>query len=143
MWCAWASTVWASSSSACCRISPPVASERERLFERIYTLVREIPPGRVATYGQIAGIVGCTARVAGYAMGACPAGSGVPWQRVINSRGEISPRPGSGASRQLELLQAEGIRFSSSGKVDFSEVRWPGPGWDWLERHGYDPGISG
>ena len=114
-------------------------ADSAQLYDRIYALVREIPQGRVATYGQIAGIVGCTARVAGYAMAACPSDE-VPWQRVINSRGEISPRPGGGATRQRALLESEGIRFSASGRVDLAEVRWPGPGWAWLERNGYDPG---
>ena len=113
-----------------------------QLYDRIYALVREIPPGRVATYGQVAGIVGCTARVVGYAMAACPSDS-IPWQRVINSRGEISPRPAGGASRQRVLLVEEGIRFSASGRVDLGAVRWAGPGWDWLERNGYDPGAFG
>lgn len=143
MLCGLVSKGSASSSSVWSRTDRPVPSERAQLFERIYALVREIPPGRVATYGQIAGIVGCTARVAGYAMAACPSDAGVPWQRVINSRGEISPRPGGGASRQRELLDEEGIGFSPSGKVDLAEVRWAGPGWDWLERNGYDPGVAG
>lgn len=111
-----------------------------RPFERIYAVVREIPAGRVATYGQIAGIVGCTARMVGYAMAATPSGSDIPWQRVINSRGEISPRPGDGPSRQRDLLGGEGIRFSAAGRVDLTEVGWSGPGWAWLERHGFDPG---
>lgn len=116
-------------------------TDRTRLFDRIYDLVREIPSGRIATYGQIAGIVGCTARVVGYAMAATPDGGGVPWQRVINSRGEISARPGDGASRQRALLDREGIRFSPAGRVALDEVRWSGPGWEWLERNGYDPGA--
>ncbi len=116
-----------------------MSKKTAQLYDRIYAVVGEIPSGRVATYGQIAGIVGCTARVVGYAMAACPSDR-VPWQRVINSRGEISPRPGGGASRQRSLLDAEGIRFGASGRVDLDAVRWAGPGWDWLERNGYDPG---
>lgn len=113
-----------------------------QLYDRIYAVVREIPPGRVATYGQVAGIVGCTARVVGYAMAACPS-DGIPWQRVINSRGEISARPGGGATRQRRLLDEEGVPFNAAGRVDLGSVRWAGPGWDWLERHGYDPGAAG
>ena len=116
-------------------------TKRSRLFERIYAVIRQIPPGRVATYGQIAGIVGCTARVVGYATAATPEGGGVPWQRVINSRGEISPRPGDGASRQRAPLGAEGVRFNPAGRVDFSESRWSGPGWEWLEQNGFEPGA--
>jgi methylated-DNA-protein-cysteine methyltransferase-like protein len=119
-----------------------VPTDRSRLFERIYEVIRQIPPGRVATYGQIAGIVGCTARVVGYATAATPEGGAVPWQRVINSRGEISIRPGDGASRQRALLDLEGVWFSPAGRVDFSECRWPGPGWEWLERNGFEPGAQ-
>ncbi len=115
--------------------------DKSKLFDRIYAVVGEIPAGRVATYGQIAGIVGCTARVVGYAMAACPSDA-VPWQRVINSRGEISPRPGGGVSRQRALLHAEGVRFNASGRVNLEVVRWSGPGWGWLERNGYDPGTA-
>jgi methylated-DNA-protein-cysteine methyltransferase-like protein len=98
-------------------------------YEQIYEAVRRIPPGKVATYGQIAKIVGrCTARMVGYAMAALPAGSGVPWQRVINHKGEISTRSrGDGDLRQRRLLQEEGIRFDRKGRVNLKKVRWAGP----------------
>jgi methylated-DNA-protein-cysteine methyltransferase-like protein len=98
-------------------------------YEQIYEAVRRIPPGKVATYGQIAKIVGrCTARMVGYAMAALPPGTPVPWQRVINHRGEISGRSrGDGALRQRRLLQKEGIRFDSRGRVNLRKARWPGP----------------
>jgi methylated-DNA-protein-cysteine methyltransferase-like protein len=98
-------------------------------YEQIYEAVRRIPPGKVATYGQIAKIVGrCTARMVGYAMAALPAGSGVPWQRVINHKGEISTRSrGDGDLRQRRLLQKEGIRFDRKGRVNLKKVRWAGP----------------
>ena len=100
------------------------------VYEQIYEVVRRIPPGKVATYGQIAKIVGrCTARMVGYAMAALPHGKEVPWQRVINYKGEISSRSrGDGALRQRRLLRTEGIRFDQKGKVNFKKVRWPGPG---------------
>jgi methylated-DNA-protein-cysteine methyltransferase related protein len=99
-------------------------------YGHIYEVVRRIPPGKVATYGQIAGIVGrCTARMVGYAMAALPPGSGVPWQRVINHKGEISARAvGDGALRQRRLLQKEGIRFDPGGRVNLKKFRWGGPG---------------
>ncbi len=112
------------------------------LYEQIYTVVRQIPPGQVATYGQVATIVGrCTARMVGYAMAALPHGSDVPWQRVINREGKISPRiGGSGSATQREMLEAEGVRFDPErGCVDFDEVGWAGPDWEWLERHGFNP----
>lgn len=110
-------------------------------YERIYAVVRRIPAGQVATYGQIAAIVGgCTARMVGYAMAALPYATDVPWQRVINRQGRISPRTsGNGSARQRQLLEAEGVRFDSNGTVDFEEVGWLGPDWEWLEINGFNP----
>ena len=89
------------------------------LYQQIYTLVRQIPPGAVSTYGRIGQLVGCTARTVGFAMAALPPGSDVPWQRVINSQGKVSPRrDGEGNLLQQDLLAAEGIRFDSAGKID-------------------------
>jgi len=113
---------------------------RRALHARIYALVREIPPGRVASYGQLARMVGCAPRVVGYAMAALPGGSNVPWQRVVNARGGISPRTGGGGEmRQRRLLEAEGLSFDAQGRLDLAAHAWAGPGWDWLERHGYEP----
>jgi len=99
------------------------------LYERIYAIVRAVPEGRVATYGQVAAIAGrCTPRVVGYAMAAVPAGSGVPWHRVINSRGEISlRRDGEGHRVQRGLLESEGIAFDDRGRVDLARFGWTGP----------------
>lgn len=111
------------------------------VYERIYALVRQIPPGKVATYGQIAATVGaCTARMAGYAMAAVTPELGVPWQRVLNRQGKISIRSGGKASiRQRELLEAEGVRFDARDRIDFEAVGWHGPDWEWLAYHGYNP----
>ena len=74
--------------------------DEQRLYERIYAVVRLIPPGKAAAYGQIAAIVGdCTARMVGYAMASVPTGSDVPWQRVINAQGKVSPAPTRGTRR--------------------------------------------
>lgn len=96
------------------------------LYGRIYAVVRYIPSGRVATYGQVAGIVGrCTARVVGYAMAALPSDTEVPWHRVINRQGRISPRTsGDGSREQRQLLEAEGVCFDRQGRVDFTKVAW-------------------
>lgn len=112
------------------------------VYERIYAIVRKIPAGRVATYGQIAAIVGrCTPRMVGYAMAALPFDSDVPWQRVINRQGKISPRAGgSGGPRQRQLLEAEGVRFDpQTTSINFDEAGWPGPDWEWLEANGFNP----
>jgi methylated-DNA-protein-cysteine methyltransferase-like protein len=96
------------------------------LYERIYALVRQIPSGKVVSYGQIARIVGgCSPRMVGYAMAATPDGSGIPWQRVINSQGKISVR-GEGFDTPLQrvLLEEEGVEFDSQGRVDFRRFGW-------------------
>ena len=95
------------------------------LYSRIYALVRQIPRGRVTTYGRIARQVGCTARTVGFAMAALPAGHDVPWQRVINSRGEVSPRRnGDGDLVQRLALEAEGVPFDSRGRIDLVRYGW-------------------
>lgn len=114
-------------------------------YQRIYLMTQQIPPGKVATYGQIAALVGnCTARMVGYAMASLPSGSDVPWQRVINSQGKISPRGdlGGGADVQQQRLEEEGVRFSPEGKVNWSEVRWQGPSVDWLLEHDFAPHLT-
>ena len=95
-------------------------------YDRIYAVVRRIPRGRVATYGQIAKIVDrCTARMVGYAMAALRGRTDVPWQRVINAKGEISARSrGDGALRQRKWLDREGIRVDSRGRVNLKKFRW-------------------
>lgn len=111
------------------------------VYKRILDIVRQIPPGQVATYGQIARIEGtCTPRMVGYALAGLPADTDVPWQRVINSQGKISPRSGGdGSIRQRHLLEDEGVEFDADERVDFDRFAWPGPDWEWLERHGYSP----
>ncbi len=112
------------------------------LYERIYAVTRQIPPGKVSTYGQIAAIVGrgCTARQVGYAMSALNSGDrSVPWQRVINSKGQISLRPGRGGTIQRELLEAEGVEFSAEGRTDFDRFGWDGPDWEWLAQNDFSP----
>ena len=99
---------------------------QQPLYQRIYAVVRQIPVGKVATYGQIARIVGdCTPRMVGYAMSATPKDSAVPWQRVINVQGKISPHgAGFGTELQRALLQEEGIVFDSQGRTDFDLFGW-------------------
>jgi methylated-DNA-protein-cysteine methyltransferase-like protein len=96
------------------------------LYERIYTVVRQIPPGHVTTYGHIARVVGgCSAQMVGFAMAALRPDADVPWQRVINVKGRISPRGGGpGALLQQEILEEEGIRFEPDGSIDFERYGW-------------------
>ena len=110
------------------------------VYERIYAITCQIPPGRLASYGQIAAIEGrSTARMVGYAMAATGARR-VPWQRVINSRGTVSERRhGGGTSRQRALLESEGVAFDRRGRVDFDLFGWAGPDWEWLDVNGFFP----
>lgn len=95
--------------------------------ERIYAVVRRIPHGRVATYGQVARLAGLGrhARQVGYALSALTTGSRVPWHRVINARGEVSrrARPGAELSQRM-LLEREGHRFDPRGRLRLGKVQW-------------------
>jgi len=97
-------------------------------YERIWSVVRRIPAGRVATYGQVARIAGLggAARLVGYALHALPErGHEVPWQRVINAQGRISQRRFPGADTvQRHLLEREGVRFDGRAKVDLARFGW-------------------
>ncbi len=100
---------------------------RADTYQRIYRVVRRIPQGRVATYGQVARLAGLAghARQVGYALHALPDDSDVPWQRVINARGEISRRAEPGwEGVQRSLLAAEGICFDDRQRVALSRFAW-------------------
>ena len=100
------------------------------LYELVWTAVKRIPRGRVATYGQIAALAGMPkhARQAGYALAATPENKKIPWHRVINAQGKISLRlkhwdSGSDEFQRI-LLEAEGVIFDSGGRVDLKRFRW-------------------
>lgn len=96
-------------------------------YQRIYSVVKEIPLGRVATYGQVAALAGFAgqARQVGYALHALADGSKLPWHRVINARGEVSLRSEAGWEHyQRHLLEEEGVLFNSAGRVDLDRFRW-------------------
>ena len=98
-------------------------------FERVYQLVRQVPPGKVTSYGAVARMLGNPngARTVGWALNSIPEGSDVPWHRVINARGAISPRSAQSiADLQRALLEDEGIEFDEDGGVDWERFGWEG-----------------
>ena len=106
-------------------------------YEAIYDLVKLVPCGQVASYGMIASLLsGTTPRMVGFAMAGVPHNKDIPWWRIINSSGGISPR--SGAERQFEILASEDIAFSKSGKISWKDVRWSGPDETWLSKRGLE-----
>ena len=89
-------------------------------YARIYAVVRRIPRGRVASYGQIAELAGIPrhARQVGYALHHLPGDSGVPWQRVLNASGEVAKRAYPEDARwQRDLLEDEGVEFDVRGRA--------------------------
>ena len=95
-------------------------------YSRIYDVVRRVPRGRVATYGQIARLAGLPghARQVGYALHALATERPVPWHRVINARGEVSRRSEPGSETfQRDLLEREGVHFED-GRVALSRYQW-------------------
>jgi len=113
-------------------VPPP---DKQLYYDQVWMLVREIPYGTVATYGQITKLLPqpkdistadyqmSAARWVGLAMAACP--DDVPWHRVINSQGKISHQ--ANAAKQKQLLLSEGVLFSKE-KINLDEYQWPGPG---------------
>lgn len=96
-------------------------------YQRIYAVVRRIPRGKVATYGQVARLARLPgrARQVGYAMHALPQGSTVPWQRVVNAQGKVSRRrvPGAELTQRMLLLR-EGVRFGGGGRISLALYGW-------------------
>jgi methylated-DNA-protein-cysteine methyltransferase-like protein len=111
-------------------MTPPVprsATGGAGSYARIYAIVRRIPRGRVATYGQVAELAGLAghARQVGYALHALSPGTAVPWHRVINAAGAVSLRalPGDELT-QRQRLEEEGVAFDLRGRVKLDAVRW-------------------
>lgn len=98
----------------------------ERFHARVHGLVRTVPPGFVTTYGDVARALGCpsVARHVGFAMAALPAGSDVPWWRVVAAGGRIS-LAGAGAARQAKMLRSEGHVVRGSRVTKFDDCRLP------------------
>ena len=107
-------------------VEPEPRVVSEGFHERVYARVREVPAGRVTTYGDVASALGSprVARHVGWALAALR-DADVPWHRVINAKGMISfkgdtPR----AELQRHRLEAEGVRFDARGRVELSRLRW-------------------
>ena len=129
------------------------SSPKTQVFNSlVWDIVRQIPPGQVTSYGQIAAMIppspgmdpksydSFAARWVGGAMAVCP--DSVPWQRVINSQGKLSLR--AGAEKQRELLEEEGVIFNEKGRVDLKIFGWKGPPAEWLKQRSLypPPGFS-
>ena len=108
------------------RHAPPSVAQSSP-YQRIYAVVRRIPRGKVATYGQIARLARLPgrARQVGYALHALPRGTRVPWQRVVNAQGKVSRRrvPGAELTQRMLLLR-EGVRFGGGGSISLARFGW-------------------
>lgn len=110
-------------------------SEAGKIHAKIYAVIRRIPEGRVATYGQVAALAGFPghARQVGQALRSVPEGvKEVPWQRVINAKGEVSNRGGRGGlgweeGYQRHRLEEEGVEFDARGRIDLERFGWDPP----------------
>lgn len=107
---------------------------RQHFHQQVWEIVRRVPAGTVITYGQVAALAGVPpgvgveeyrawgARWVGSAMAACP--DDVPWQRVVNSQGKISLRETGGGETQRQRLEAEGIEFDASDRINLKRYGW-------------------
>jgi len=96
------------------------------ITNRIVEAIRRIPPGRVATYGQIALIAGNprASRLVVWVLHTASEKENLPWHRVVNRNGKISLKRGSGYDLQKRLLQEEGITFDTDDTIDFNRFLW-------------------
>ena len=101
--------------------------QKSNTFTQIYDIVRQVPYGKVATYGQIAELAGNKrlSRVVGYALHVNPDPDGIPCYRVVNRFGETSKAFAFGGEDvQRRLLEDEGVRFTAEGRVDLKRYLW-------------------
>ncbi|PZD72146.1 DNA base-flipping protein [Acaryochloris thomasi RCC1774] len=103
-------------------------AQNNPLYEQIYDLVRQIPVGQVATYGQIAALLGRprNARQVGYALFRVAPDADVPWHRVVNAKGEISQSPQRQGSDDLQriLLEQEDVIFNTTDRINLRQYQW-------------------
>lgn len=97
-------------------------------YDDIYRVVRRVPRGRVATYGQVAALAGRPrqARLVGHALNVLAEESGVPWHRIVNAAGRISLRADALGHEELQaqLLRREGVRFDDGGRIALERFQW-------------------
>lgn len=92
----------------------------------VIRLIKSIPRGKVATYGQIAYLTGLypSVRRVVWILHSCSEKEGLPWHRVVNRKGKISLRPGAGYEKQKELLEGEGVFFDDDDRIDLDRFLW-------------------
>jgi methylated-DNA-protein-cysteine methyltransferase-like protein len=96
-----------------------------KTFEKIFEVVKKIPMGKVATYGDVADMAGtANPRIVGYALSSLNSDSDIPWHRIVNYHGEISSRAGNGSWLQKEMLESEGITFNKKSRINLKIYRW-------------------
>ena len=95
-------------------------------YQRVIAIIISIPEGKVATYGQIATYAGNprAARQVSYILHSSSEKEGLPWHRVINSKGSISLKPGHGYELQKQMLKKEGITFKENDCIDLKRFLW-------------------
>jgi len=112
------------------RVHGDVAEGATGAWNAVFAVVREIPPGRVMTYGQISSLIGhvLSPVAVGWALHTCP--EDVPWHRVVNASGGCSTEriPDVPPGLQRRMLAAEGVEFRLDGTLDLAEYRWGPPG---------------
>lgn len=103
-------------------------SDNEPFSDRVKRIIKSVPRGKVATYGQVAALAGNirAARQVAWILHSSSDKHNLPWHRIINSRGSISLKPLYGFEIQKELLQNEGVVFSENGTIDLSRYLWRG-----------------
>jgi len=115
-----------------CRVNKTAGIDNlaEEFTNRVIEIIRSIPRGRVLTYGLIAAMAGNprAARQVSRILHSSSRKHGLPWHRVINSRGTISLPRGKGYEEQKKLLQTEGIIFQKDGSIDLKEYLWSSAG---------------
>jgi methylated-DNA-protein-cysteine methyltransferase-like protein len=117
--------------------------EKDDFSDQVKKWIKKIPAGKVATYGQISHLAGHFngARQVSWILHSCSAKDNLPWHRVINHRGTISLKPGSGFEKQKELLEAEGVIFDDHNRIDLDSFQWmpgeknrPEKRWDFFDK---------